>query len=215
MDAAPVTSSQDRDLADSGRKRNEIIAAARREFARIGYRAATIRGIAEKAQVSTRTIYDYFNDKLGLFNDCVAFGAQRFPRPELELDGDPHATLQAYVVAVLRHLTADDSFQLSLMIFRDVETSPELKEVARRTHEYYLLGPLEVFLKKMQVEAGAATALARLFNNMATSEWQRRILYGEAAQTDDEIDAHAALVTAVFLDGQPLRSALARLDKQG
>ena len=205
MDAGPDTDGGDSELADKRRKRNEIIAAARGEFARIGYRAATIRGIAMKAQVSTRTIYDYFNDKLALFNDCIAFDAAVFFQPGLSWGGAPDAALEGYVVAILRHLTSGDSFKLSLMIFRDVETNPELKEVAKRTHETYFLQPLEAFLRQMDIEPQAATALARLFNNMATSEWQRRILYGEPAQDDLEIVSHAERVTRVFLHGQPMR----------
>ena len=208
MDVAPDPRGTENNLPEKGRKWNEILSVARWEFARTGYRAATIRGIAEKAQVSTRTLYDYFTDKLGLFNACINAGASRFPQPQLQFGRDPHAALRAYVVAVLQHLSAEGSLQVSLMISRDTETCPEIKEIVKHTHEYYLLRPLAEFLQEMRIEADAAVKLSRLFNNMATSEWQRRIMFGEPPMDDEAIAAHAALVTSVFLDGEPLRSVL-------
>jgi AcrR family transcriptional regulator len=210
MDFAPDTPGPEAGAPEKGRKWQEIITIARVEFARTGYRAATIRGIAEKAQVSTRTLYDYFTDKLGLFNACIDAGASRFPQPQLRAGEDAHATLRAYVAAVLRHLSAEGSLQLSLMFFRDADACPEIKAVAMRNDERYLLQPLADFLRDAGIEAAAATKLSRLFMSMATSEWQRRILYDEPLLDDAGIEAHAALVTDVFLDGEPLRSALAR-----
>jgi AcrR family transcriptional regulator len=210
MDFAPDPLESEAGAPERGRKWQEIITIARAEFARTGYRAATIRGIAEKAHVSTRTLYDYFSDKLGLFNACIDAGASRFPQPHLRRDEDAHATLRAYIVAALRHLSAEGSLQLSLMIFRDADACPEVKAVAMRNDERYLLKPVADFLRNAGIEAAAAAKLSCLFISMATSEWQRRILFDEPPLDDAGIEAHAALVTGVFLDGEPLRSALKR-----
>lgn len=52
-------------------KREAIINGARRAFGRDGYAGASIDAIAEEAGVSTRTIYNHFGDKAGLFKALI------------------------------------------------------------------------------------------------------------------------------------------------
>jgi AcrR family transcriptional regulator len=47
--------------------RQAIVTAARAAFAELGYRGATIRGIAERAGTDPALIYHYFDDKRALF----------------------------------------------------------------------------------------------------------------------------------------------------
>lgn len=61
-------------------KTNQILAAACDLFVEFGYRAVTMRMVAEKAQVSTRTLYNRYADKLTLFTACIDTGAAAFPR---------------------------------------------------------------------------------------------------------------------------------------
>ena len=189
------------DLAELSPKQKDILVAARREFARLGYRAVTVRGIAEKAQVSTRTIYDYFGDKLGLFTACIDAGASNFRPPVMVAGVDPAVALRAHAVAVLRRLTSEGSLQLGLMIFRDAGEFPEINAAAMRNHEQYLLKPLATFLQDLGVAEERSHNLARLFLNMTTSEWQRRIFFGGDQISDAEVLDHADLVTEVFLRG--------------
>ena len=57
------------------------------------------------------------------------------------------------------------------------------------------------------VAAADAPACARLFSNMATSEWHRRLLFDEPALTAEEAEAHARIVARVFVEGVPLSGA--------
>ena len=45
----------------------QILRAARREFLRHGFQGASLRGIAERAQVSLANIYNYYRDKEALY----------------------------------------------------------------------------------------------------------------------------------------------------
>lgn len=45
----------------------QLLRAARREFLRHGYQGASLRGIAERAQVSLANIYNYYRDKDALY----------------------------------------------------------------------------------------------------------------------------------------------------
>jgi AcrR family transcriptional regulator len=56
-------------------KREAIEQAARAVFGRLGYARASIDQIAAEAGVSTRTLYNHFGDKLGLFSHVLVHGA--------------------------------------------------------------------------------------------------------------------------------------------
>jgi len=109
--------------------------------------------------------------------------------------------LRAYIVEVLRHLSSAGSLQLSLMIFRDGDACPEMNLAAKDNHQRYFLMPLAAFLRDLGVEEAKSVDLARLVGHMATSEWQRRILFGEPPLTDPEMERHAELVVGVLMNG--------------
>lgn len=186
------------------RKADDILIIARKEFARLGYCGVTVRGVADKAQVSTRTLYNHFTDKLGLFSACIEAGAAKFPKLALRSGETPFDDLRNFVIALLRHLSSEGSWQLSLIVFRDGEAFPEVREAAKGNHGRHVVRPLTNFLMMHGVDSDAAMQLARLFSNMATSEWQRRILFGEPMMTSEEIGEHAEHATRVFLSGVQL-----------
>jgi len=57
----------------AGGTRTKILAAARAHFARAGYEAGTIRGIAAEAAVDPALVLHYFGSKEGLFREAVDF----------------------------------------------------------------------------------------------------------------------------------------------
>jgi AcrR family transcriptional regulator len=61
--------------ASASVKRGAIERAARAVFGRLGYARASIDQIAAEAGVSTRTLYNHFGDKLGLFSQVLVDGA--------------------------------------------------------------------------------------------------------------------------------------------
>ena len=183
---------------------DDILKIVRVEFSRLGYRGVTIRGVAQKADVSTRTLYNHFTDKLGLFAACIEASAINFPRPDLKTGLRTFDVLRYFASTLLTHLSSDDSLQISLIVFRDGGAFPEIRDAARMNHDRHVVRPLAEYLRGHGVESATANQMARLFSNMATSEWQRRILFGETMLTAAEIDEHADHVTSVFLRGAQL-----------
>ena len=59
-------------------KPSQIIDAAFKVFGEIGYEATVIKDIAERAGISSGTIYTYFNDKRDLFRATAQEGWNRF-----------------------------------------------------------------------------------------------------------------------------------------
>jgi len=52
--------------------RSQIAEAAESQFAKVGFKKATVGSIAEEADVATGTIYKYFKNKAALFNAVVS-----------------------------------------------------------------------------------------------------------------------------------------------
>jgi AcrR family transcriptional regulator len=66
-------------------KRQAILRGALSVFARDGYSRASIDAIAKEAEVSTRTLYNHFGDKAGLFRHVIQASAEEAARDQLAL----------------------------------------------------------------------------------------------------------------------------------
>jgi AcrR family transcriptional regulator len=66
-------------------KRQAVLTGALTVFARDGYARASIDVIAAEAAVSTRTIYNHFQDKAGLFRAVIQHSAARVAAAQLEI----------------------------------------------------------------------------------------------------------------------------------
>ena len=67
---------------EAGKRKEAILDAAIAEFGEKGYDAATIRGIAERAEVDPALVHHYYDSKADLFADAV-----RLPlRPQVAID---------------------------------------------------------------------------------------------------------------------------------
>ncbi|GAB3941416.1 TetR/AcrR family transcriptional regulator [Kribbella albertanoniae] len=66
-------------------KRQDVLAGALTVFARDGYARASIDVIAAEAGVSTRTLYNHFGDKAGLFQAVIQESATRVAAAQLAI----------------------------------------------------------------------------------------------------------------------------------
>lgn len=188
--------------ADARQKLALVLSVAREQFVQLGYRAVTMRGVAEGAQVSTRTLYNRYADKLSLFAACLELGAEAaFPH----LTPSPHADVREVLVehagSIVRALSADASLRLSMLIYREGGDFPELLRAAEANQERHLVRPLAIYLRKAGLERRGCDERAKLFLALSLSEWQRRVAFRRPLPNSDEIARHAQLVVAIFLDG--------------
>ncbi len=113
------------------RRRDEILDAARRCFARYGYEGATVRRLEEEAGRSRGAIFNYFASKDDIFLELVERDQERVGRVWLEggfeaavraiLEEDP-AWIGVYVEAA-RRLRTDEDFRR-----RRFEAGSEIRE---------------------------------------------------------------------------------------
>jgi TetR/AcrR family transcriptional regulator, acrAB operon repressor len=79
--------------AKSEQSRREVLDAALRLFSHQGFRATTVRGIADEAGASTGSVYHHFPDKEAIFRTlledfAVIIRSQRFPFMRVLTSGD-------------------------------------------------------------------------------------------------------------------------------
>ena len=185
---------------ESRRKLAGVLAIARAQFCLLGYRAVTMRMVAEKAGVSTRTLYDNHADKLSLFAACLEVGADAFPKIE-HVPGAPDAILLEYAISLVKVLSTDSSLRLGLLVYREGSEFPELVRAAEANQEAHLVKPLAAYLKHAGLTKGDDHEMANLFLLMALSDWQRRLSFLHPMPELRDIESHARLVVRLFLDG--------------
>lgn len=67
-------------IIDRSRKEREIIEAAIEVFSERGYEKSSVSQIAERAGIATGGIYNYFNNKEHLFEQCYTFITSEFAK---------------------------------------------------------------------------------------------------------------------------------------
>ncbi|MET7330428.1 TetR family transcriptional regulator [Nonomuraea sp. NPDC005650] len=110
------------------RTRRRILEAGRRVFGEVGYDRATIRAIAAEAQVDKSSVIQYFGTKERLFREALDL---RIDVDSLTVDGDPAATAESYLRAMLERWAATPDTPMAVLL-RTSLTSEEAAEQLRR-----------------------------------------------------------------------------------
>lgn len=186
---------------ESRRKLEAVLAVATRQFARQGYRGVTMRAVAQEAQVSTRTLYDRYADKLALFKACLASGSVDHGARELDPAAPPREALFRFAASIVEHLSRAESAGLGMLVYREGPEFPELLAAADANQDAWLVQPLARYLRLHGLERERGCEHAKLFIALAISEYQRRIAFAKPLPGPAERRRHAKLATALFLDG--------------
>lgn len=186
---------------ESQQKLATVLRVATQLFARVGYRGVTMRGVADAAGVSTRTLYNSYADKLALFAACLEAGSTGAPMPAFGPATEPRDALRHFAVALVQRLALESSVGLGMLVYREGPQFPELLAAADANQDTWLVQPLARYLRLHGLERERSCERAKLFIALAISEHQRRIAFGRNLQTPREIEQHARLATAVFIDG--------------
>jgi AcrR family transcriptional regulator len=203
MTVAGMTTRRGRPTAEDAREKlARVLTTALEQFSELGYRAVTMREVAEKAQVSTRTLYNRYADKLSLFVACLEMGSGGFPRLDPRPHSDLHQVLREHAVAIVRKLSQDSSVRLGMLVYREGGEFPELLKASEDNHRRHLVQPLAAYFHSSGLAMDAAAEeLANLFLAMALSEWQRRVTFRYPMPSNAEIKRHASFVARLLLDG--------------
>lgn len=178
-----------------------VLHVAKQQFAQHGYRAVTMRGVAEIACVSTRTLYNWYADKLALFEACLDIHSTGGEYPRIDRSLPPEDALRSYAMELVSFLSRDTSLGLGLVVYREGAEFPEMAETAYINQNTWLVAPLAEYLREHGLEDAASSEQTKLFISMALSEFQRRLAFGRELPTRLEIEEHAERVVRLFLRG--------------
>ncbi|WP_428334760.1 TetR/AcrR family transcriptional regulator [Novosphingobium sp.] len=191
------------------RKHTALIEAALEEFASRGFRGASLRAIAAKADISTRTLYNHYADKVALFAACLEASSAQLHRVTLRSntpaasapDTDLAEALIAHVVAVLEQLSQERSRQITALLYREGAEFADVRAIARVQFERYQVDPVVDILHQHGMSGPALRDEATQFVAMAFGEWQRRLLFGGPPMIRAEMEQQAKFVVRLFLCG--------------
>jgi AcrR family transcriptional regulator len=113
------------------RTRAAILAAARTQFAELGYDAASVRGIARAADVDPALVLHYFGSKAALFKEALAFPFEAGEVVERIVNG-PRSQLGRRLVQFFLSIWDDPARREHLMgMLRAATTSKEAADLLR------------------------------------------------------------------------------------
>jgi AcrR family transcriptional regulator len=161
------------DKTESDDTRQKIIAAALELFGEIGYKRATTRLIAERAEINEVTLFRHFGKKQNLLTACVAeFNAVGFSdNMEHYLTGNYPDDIAQMARAVIKDM-AERFGTLRLLICDSVDM-PELRDAAIQGSQHNQGLVVDYFQR--QIAAGAvrpdldAEVLAHAFESLFSS----------------------------------------------
>jgi len=114
--------------AASRARREAVVVAAKSVFFEQGYQLASMDQIAERAETTKRTLYDYFGSKEALFTEVIAHASKNFvealPRPE-ELPRDPGQGLRRFANQVRWLVSAEEAIRFERTVIAEAERHPE------------------------------------------------------------------------------------------
>jgi AcrR family transcriptional regulator len=211
-----LTATRARAVTDEAkeRRREVILSAAKRVFARKGYHATTIADVAKAARISYGSVYWYFDSKDALFHalmDGEEVALRRHIDAALEgldREADGEEAFRASVRATFEFF--EDDRDVVKLLFRD-------SLVLGEPFDRHLAGIYEGFIGEIEQTIAAAQAAGRMLEAPA-----RMIAFSLAAlisqlalrrlATDDGVPASvvADFVVTLLLDGLRPRKESAR-----
>ena len=114
-------------------RREEILNVALSVLAERGYRGASMLEIARRARASKETLYAWFGDKRGLFEELVRWQAERVDAviaPNLERDGDdPSEVLRGFALELQRLLLGERSVVINRAAISEATSDPTFARI--------------------------------------------------------------------------------------
>lgn len=187
----------------SSEKAEAILAGAMQEFLAHGYAATSMDKVASAAGVSKATVYNHFQDKVGLFSALIQQLAQKKSVFNFQsLQGEPSIVLQRFATGMLENVTTDPQIlTLIRLIIGESGRFPELAQAFLRNVEKPTIDALSQYLAshpELQLpdpEVAARTFIGSLVHYIILQE----ILHGKEIlplERDRLINSLVDLITA-------------------
>ncbi|ARD46280.1 TetR/AcrR family transcriptional regulator [Colwellia sp. PAMC 21821] len=203
--------SKDKVSEGSIRQKNKAIIfdAAKKEFVTYGFKGASIKRIAERANIARANIHYYFKDKTDLYQQLLSNIIAVWNRDydTLNIDNDPKEVLSAYIRAKVMH-SKNDPDASRIFASELIHGAPVLNE--------YLNNDFKVWLnsKVMVIESWVKQGLIDPVNphHLLFLIWSSTQHYADfnvqvvaaldkEAMSDDDFEAVVTSLTQIILKG--------------
>ncbi|MBK1871186.1 TetR/AcrR family transcriptional regulator [Aestuariivirga sp. YIM B02566] len=189
--------------------RQMILQAARQEFHASGYAGASMNRVAERAGVSTKTMYRLIPTKAELFQSVISARISRFilEMDEEHLDGLPVDEALEHILIAYGTLTFDPDTVSSLrLVLAECDRFPEIAaafdELALRRTTQTMEGWLRQQRDRGMIEIDDTATAVGMLRGMMVMEPQRAMMLGLKPPPDHaEIVKRARNCARLFLDG--------------
>ena len=206
LDAYVVEKSGSR--RSSAERREEILKVALSVLAERGYRGTSMLKIAERSQASKETLYAWFGDKRGLFEELVSWQAERVDgalASSLEPDsGEPSEALRAFAVELQRLLLGDRAVVINRAAISEAISDPTFAQILATKGRGSVVPKLERYLEG-QRERGTlrfedvGIAVDALIGLAIGDQQVRRLLGVLPIAEEEQIQARADRTVEQFL----------------
>jgi AcrR family transcriptional regulator len=189
-------------------RREEILKVALSVLAERGYRGASMREIAERAQASKETLYAWFGNKRGLFEELVGWQAERVDAviaPSLERDSDdPSEVLRGFALELQRLLLGERAVVINRAAISEAASDPTFARILAARGRGSVVPKLERYLEGQQ-ERGhlafeeAQVAIDTLIGLAVGDQQVRRLLGALPMPGTEDMETRAERATGQFL----------------
>jgi AcrR family transcriptional regulator len=192
----------------SAERREEILKVALSVLAERGYRGASMLEIARRAQASKETLYAWFGDKRGLFEELVRWQAERVDAvitPNLERDGDdPSEVLRGFAQELQRLLLGERAVVINRAAISEAASDPTFARVLATQGRGSVVPKLERYLEGQRergrlVFEDAGTAVDALIGLTLGDQQVRRLLGVLPIPKEEQIEVRAEKTVKQFL----------------
>jgi TetR/AcrR family transcriptional repressor of mexJK operon len=164
-------------------RRQAMVDAARRVFARVGFGAATIDAIAREAGAAKRTLYARFGDKSALFRAVVAAEAGAVLGVPGEVPG-LRAQLITFASVVFGRIHTEEKMAIFRMVVAEARAFPALARDFHRNGpgrgEAVVAALLRAAAQRKEIDCASPRDAARHFISLLLGESHLRRLRGLA-----------------------------------
>lgn len=173
----------------TGRKVPDVLAGAKQVFLERGYAGTSMDEVAAAAQVSKRTLYQYFPSKEALFAAVVqsrVADSNQLLEEQVQRTQDEPASLLELAQTLLERVMTDDVSRLYRMVLPEVNRLPELGEALLKVGLTATLAEIESILVRIAKARGVTLEdpafAAEIFLSLFYGVDQIRVLLGVPAE---------------------------------
>ena len=190
-------------------RREEILKVALSVLSERGYRGASMRDIAVRSQASKETLYAWFGDKRGLFEELVSWQAERVDgalASSLELDAEePPEVLRSFAAELQRLLLGERAAVINRVAISEATSDPTFARILATKGRGSVVPKLERYLEG-QRERGrldfenAGTAVDALIGLAIGDQQVRRLLGVLPIPKEEQIEVRAERTVEQFFN---------------